>query len=211
MKPFLTEILACPIDKAFPLDIFIFQWEEPEPAVLEFFQSPTMELARAAFEKPLIDTAESDSGEFLASDQIVLGKKPFAEYLALVIEKIHELEVFRDTTEGLLVDVLACILGDIRDHVAQAISALEHNGSPQELFAELELDLTFLNAYKQRVEVEQGLLRCTQCQRWYPIVETIPQMLPDNLRNEKRELEFLTTWQDRLPEDIPTGGFPFHL
>ncbi|GAH22530.1 unnamed protein product [marine sediment metagenome] len=34
--------------------------------------------------------------------------------------------------------------------------------------------------------------------RWYPIIETIPQMLPDEYRDEKAEIKFLKTNKDLL-------------
>ena len=51
---------------------------------------------------------------------------------------------------------------------------------------------------KTEIEIETGLLFCAQCKRWYPIIETIPQMLPDEYRNEKKEIEFLKTNKDLL-------------
>lgn len=211
MKPFLTEILACPIDKSYPLDLFIFQWEEPEPTILEFLQNPSIDRMHTAFEQPLLNIVEEEGGELLISDQIVLGKKPLEEYLGLVLDKIHELDVFCDKTNSPLVTALPRILGEIRDQINDSISSVKELNQSRKILTKLELALTFLNAYKQRIEVDQGLLRCSQCQRWFPIVEGIPQMLPDNLRNEKKELEFLAKWQDQLPGDIPAEGLPFHL
>jgi uncharacterized protein YbaR (Trm112 family) len=211
LKPFLTEILACPIDKSFPLDVFIFKWEDPSPEVKEFFQTPSMEQATKAFQKNLVHTVEDEEGNFLVGDLIVLGKKPVAEYLRLVIEKIKELEVFRDTSDSFLVPHLAKILGPVRENIVRALDELKKGSAPTALMPKIELDLNFLNAYKQRVEVEEGLLRCPQCKRWYPIVETIPQMLPDNLRHQKKDLEFLSKWQERISGDIAREGQPWHL
>ena len=144
-------------------------------------------------------------------DLIVLGKKPFVEYLRLILEKIKELEVFHDTTDSLLVSKLAYILSSVRENVSRATEALKKGTAPKDLIPTLEIDLNLLNAYKQRVEVEQGLLRCPKCKRWYPIVETIPQMLPDNLRHQKKDLEFLTKWQTLVPEDVTREGQPWHV
>ncbi len=213
MKPFLTEILACPIDKSYPLDVFIFKWEDPSPEILDFFKNPkpTMEGAIKAFEKNLLNTENDEDGNLLARDLIVLGKKPLPEYLHLILEKIKELEVFHDTTDSVLVHQLAKILSSVRDKIKLASDDLKKGIVPSEVILKVEMDLNLLNAYKQRVEVEEGLLRCPQCKRWYPIVETIPQMLPDNLRHQKKDLEFLAKWQARVPKDIPTEGQPWHL
>src|SRR5690349_16869220 len=39
--------------------------------------------------------------------------------------------------------------------------------------------------------VEEGLLLCRACFRFYPIIEEIPIILPDDLRDKKKDIEFL--------------------
>ena len=39
--------------------------------------------------------------------------------------------------------------------------------------------------------ISEGALFCTKCSRFYPIIEEIPIMLPDELRDKKHEMEFL--------------------
>ena len=39
--------------------------------------------------------------------------------------------------------------------------------------------------------ISEGVLFCTKCSRFYPIIEEIPIMLPDELRDKKQEMEFL--------------------
>ncbi len=39
--------------------------------------------------------------------------------------------------------------------------------------------------------VSEGALFCSKCSRFYPIIEEIPIMLPDELRDKKLETEFL--------------------
>ena len=38
---------------------------------------------------------------------------------------------------------------------------------------------------------QQGILICTQCYRWYPVVNYLPELLPDHLRDWKRDLNIL--------------------
>ena len=38
--------------------------------------------------------------------------------------------------------------------------------------------------------ISEGALFCQKCSRFYPIIEEIPIMLPDELRNKKQEIEF---------------------
>lgn len=59
--------------------------------------------------------------------------------------------------------------------------------------------------------VLQGALFCTKCSRFYPIIDEIPIMLPDELRDKKQEVEFLKNNKEFLPEKIITSGSPWHL
>lgn len=59
--------------------------------------------------------------------------------------------------------------------------------------------------------VEEGALYCTKCSRFYPIIEEIPIMLPDELRDKKQDIEFLKNNKDKLPEKIIKQASPWHL
>ncbi len=59
--------------------------------------------------------------------------------------------------------------------------------------------------------VLEGALYCTECLRFYPIMEEIPIMLPDDLRNREQEIEFLARYAESLPEKITAGANPWHL
>jgi len=63
---------------------------------------------------------------------------------------------------------------------------------------------------KEDVVVE-GAIFCPKCSRFYPIMEEIPIMLPDDLRDKKLEMEFLNKNKDQLPEKIITKANPWHL
>jgi len=62
-------------------------------------------------------------------------------------------------------------------------------------------------------EVEEGALYCPSCGRWYPIVDSIPHMLPDYIREKEKafELGFLEKNKDKLPAKIVYRGKPFSL
>jgi len=59
--------------------------------------------------------------------------------------------------------------------------------------------------------ISEGVLFCQKCSRFYPIIEEIPIMLPDDLRDKKQEIEFLKNYKDKLPEKIITMANPWHL
>lgn len=59
--------------------------------------------------------------------------------------------------------------------------------------------------------VSEGALVCPKCSRFFPIIEEIPIMLPDELRDKKLEIDFLKKYQQELPEKIVKKGLPWHL
>ena len=59
--------------------------------------------------------------------------------------------------------------------------------------------------------VSEGALFCPKCSRFYPIIEEIPIMLPDELRDKKQEIEFLKNNKEQLPEKIISNAKPWHL
>lgn len=59
--------------------------------------------------------------------------------------------------------------------------------------------------------VSEGVLFCSKCSRFYPIIEEIPIMLPDELRNKEQEIQFLTSNKKNLPEKIISMAKPWHL
>ena len=59
--------------------------------------------------------------------------------------------------------------------------------------------------------VKFSILFCTKCSRFYPIIEEIPVMLPDELREKQTDIDFLKRWNNKLPEKIIKHGNPWHL
>ncbi len=59
--------------------------------------------------------------------------------------------------------------------------------------------------------IVSGVLTCERCGRYYPILDEIPVMLPDNLRNRKDDIAFLEKWKEKLPEKVVHGGKPWGL
>jgi SAM-dependent methyltransferase/uncharacterized protein YbaR (Trm112 family) len=51
------------------------------------------------------------------------------------------------------------------------------------------------------VEIKDGLLVCGGCGLWFPIIDYIPELLPDHLRDWEKDLAFLKTLEQKLPKD----------
>jgi uncharacterized protein YbaR (Trm112 family) len=64
-------------------------------------------------------------------------------------------------------------------------------------------------------EIEAALITCPKCGRWYPVIDGIPCMLPDDLRMSGKqnieEIAFLKRWKKRIPSEILEKGAPFGL
>lgn len=50
--------------------------------------------------------------------------------------------------------------------------------------------------------IEEGMLYCGRCSRFFPIIDEIPIMLPDELRDRERDIKFLQRWRDRIPDKV---------
>lgn len=62
-----------------------------------------------------------------------------------------------------------------------------------------------------KYEVKEGILYCSSCLRWYPIIDEIPRILPDDYRKREEDLNFLLLYKDKVPEIIRKQGKPFKL
>ena len=60
-------------------------------------------------------------------------------------------------------------------------------------------------------DVKSGLLYCIKCIRYYPIINGIPIMVPDNQRNFIHESDFLTPWINKIPDNIKSNSMPFNI
>ena len=61
------------------------------------------------------------------------------------------------------------------------------------------------------IVIIDGILYCKKCSRFYPIIDEIPIMLPDELREKEKDLQFLKKWKNCIPENILKNSNPWHL
>lgn len=74
----------------------------------------------------------------------------------------------------------------------------------------IEIDTVEDKTIKENV-IKEGVLFCLQCSRFYPIIEEIPVMLPDELRDKEMDIQFLQKWHEKIPSKIIKNGHPWHL
>ena len=98
-----------------------------------------------------------------------------------------------------LMDILACPVSDCRSELQLEIYRTHTLGTNRE---DVE-------------EIDEALLRCKKCGRWYPVIDGIACMLPDELRMDGKqhieETAFLERWKEKVPTDILKNGLPFGL
>jgi uncharacterized protein YbaR (Trm112 family) len=68
-----------------------------------------------------------------------------------------------------------------------------------------------LHVFEEGNEIVSGIIICSKCNRWYPIIDEIPHMLPDDLREKKEDVAFLRKWKEKIPQNTLTEGRPFKL
>jgi uncharacterized protein YbaR (Trm112 family) len=195
MKPWLFDILACPLDKHFPLKLYIFSFETPSEdfkSFIEIYETKDLDLIR---KEEIIKVFQEES-KTLISDNLVIEKTEFTAYLMSIISSIDELQnIYDNSSNNLSKKCFTMIKSIIKKKILDYIT----NNDPSRI-EEIYPELYFLNKIKMETEIESGILFCTKCNRWYPIIETIPQMLPDEYRNEEKEVEFLKNNKNLLDE-----------
>jgi uncharacterized protein YbaR (Trm112 family) len=68
-----------------------------------------------------------------------------------------------------------------------------------------------LHVFEEKDEIVTGMIICPKCMRWYPIRDEIPEMLPDELRKKRDEIDFLKKWRRKTLKKIISEGKPFNL
>ena len=195
MKPWLFDILACPIDKHFPLKLYIFSFEnklEEFQSIIDIYKNRDINLIK---KEKLIEVFQ-ENNEYFLRDNLVIEKKKISSYLEVIISSLNEFEnVFNNSTNQLSKKIFQIINSEVKSKILEIFKNLKFHHI-EDIFPELY----FINKVKLDIEIESGILFCNKCKRWYPIIDTIPQMLPDKYRDERKEIEFLETNKNLLDE-----------
>ncbi len=195
MKIWLFDILACPFDKFFPLKLYIFSFEnEPEEfqSIINIFHSRDINFIQ---NENIIDITREKKELFLR-DNIIVEKTKLKTYIDLTSSSLIEFEnIFDNTSNILSKKCIEIINTEVKSRI------LDFSSNPD--FNQIESilpELYFINKIKLDFEIQTGILFCNECKRWYPIIDTIPQMLPDKYRDEEKDIEFLENHKNLLNE-----------
>ncbi|MFX0187072.1 MAG: Trm112 family protein [Candidatus Hodarchaeota archaeon] len=197
MKPWLFDILACPMDKHFPLKLYIFSFETKPDEFQSFFniyQERDLDLIKS---QKIVEISKT-SGKLYIKDNIIIENNTVKTYFKLIISSIDELtNIIVKSTYDIAQKCFLIILTEIKDKIL-GFSQDIHLEKIEELLPELY----FINKIKIDTEIESGLLFCEKCNRWFPIIETIPQMLPDEYRDKEKDIQFLKTNKNLLDDEF---------
>jgi len=192
MKPWLFDLLCCPVCKGFPLKLYIFSFEtEPDEFLntLNIYEKRDLEQIRS---ENIIEIIK-ENGNILIKDEIIIEKNTINDYLKLILLSIEELNNISDISGN---KVSKKSLELITKEIKSRIIDFSKNPNVDEIDKILP-ELYFINKIKIETEIESGLFLCEGdgCNRWYPIIETIPMLLPDDAREryKEKEIEFLKT------------------
>ena len=197
MKPWLFDILACPIDKFFPLKLYIFSFEnEPEEfqSVINKYVDRDIDFIK---KERIIETSLKENELFL-KDNIIIEKTRLKNYLDVITSSLTEFENVSDNTSNKLSQKCFKIMNS---EVKSRINEFSKNPNSNQLDNILP-ELYMINKVKLDFEIKSGILFCNKCKRWYPIIDTIPQMLPDKYRDEKKEIDFLENHKNLLDKEF---------
>lgn len=197
MKLWLFDILACPIDKHFPLNLYILSFEnEPEEfqSIINNYVNRDIKFIK---NEKIIETSQ-ENNEFFLKDNIIIEKTKFKSYLEIITSSLIEFEnVFDNTSNQLSKNCVKIMNSEVKSRIAK----FSENPNFNQLDSILP-ELYFINKVKLDFEIESGILFCSKCKRWYPIIDTIPQMLPDKYRDQKKEIDFLENHKNLLDKKL---------
>ena len=143
----------------------------------------------------IIEISKDDKTPYI-KDNVIIEKSTAKKYLKLIIESIDELANIYDKTSNIIAkECFHLIINDIKVKILNFSEALNI-----EKIDEILPELFLLNKIKTEIEIESGLLFCDKCHRWFPIIDTIPQMLPDEYRDQEKDTNFLETNKNLLDQ-----------
>ena len=201
MKPWLLDILACPICKKFPLKLYIFSFETESDEfnnALTIYDNRDLDYIK---NEKVIEIIK-ENGDVLIKDEIVIEKTSLDKYLKLILLSVEELDNVIDKSGN---EISKKSLDLIKKEIKSNIVEFSRNANVDEIDTILP-ELYFINKIKIGIEIESGLFLCEGdgCNRWYPIIETIPMLLPDDAREryKQKEIEFLKTNKNLLDDEF---------
>ncbi len=103
MKPWLSDILACPIDKYYHLELLILKWETNISEIEEFLKIYKIRDEKLINNEELIKFSETEN-HIKIRDSIALKSKKSVDYLNAINSSIQELNNINNLTKEPAID-----------------------------------------------------------------------------------------------------------
>ena len=137
--------------------------------------------------------------------------KKLLDLLVCPFDKVSSLELFQFKAKASFASVNTISNNGGQDS-KNTLTSENENGRKMNDASTNPTSNSFSDMNEETTEiVEEGLLLCRSCLRFYPITEEIPIILPDELRDKKKDLEFLKTWNESIPNDLLKNLRPWTL
>ncbi|MBN1216649.1 MAG: hypothetical protein JXA99_14570 [Candidatus Lokiarchaeota archaeon] len=208
MKPWLHDILACPICKHYPLNLIVFSYENDDIFFKELIDDYFRKDLDFHINNKIPELFKEKNQIYYIRDNIIIEKTSINIYLDLIKSSLEEMNYVKDNT---LFTYSKKCLNLTKKEVKNKLIEFSNEQNQQKI-NKIYPELNFINKLKIETEIKDGLLFCSKCERWYPIIDSIPHMLPDKYRNKEDDIEFLKIHQKSLdPEFLNKNLKPFNL
>ncbi|MHA1476172.1 MAG: hypothetical protein ACTSQ5_13435, partial [Promethearchaeota archaeon] len=149
-----------------------------------------------------------DDNKLYINDFLILKPTPLETYLQELIQKLTELDLVHDLSQWQGENALKLCSETINENLKNALKKITEisNANPTQddskkimkIYESIIPDLEFLNLFKYNLEIDEAVIKCPKCNRWFPVFETIPQMLPDEVRNSESDRIFKEKWKSKF-------------
>jgi len=197
MRLWLFDILACPICKHYPLKLYIFSYQIEEDKFKQYLKDYNENTFNYE-NQDILEISQDNEEKIFIKDDIVIEKKPLIKYLKDIVTSVEELKNIEDLTPY---ETSKKCLSNARENIFTRLNEYSKKSDLDNIDSIIS-ELIFLNKLKMDAEIDSGILFCNECNRWFPIIDTIPRMLPDEYRDKAKELDFLKSKKDILNEDF---------
>ena len=145
-------------------------------------------------------------GRILIIDSNQVNPCEITEYFDYYINFLNEFEHIQDETDEEISNTIHEIIKNqitakIQDFSKQPKENPLDFTNIEELYAHIEpilQELLLLNYYIFNMEIEEGILKCPQCMRLFPIIGTIPRLLPKDMEKDEIDDKFEKRWKDKI-------------
>jgi uncharacterized protein YbaR (Trm112 family) len=158
-----------------------------------------------------------EKGKILIRDWNKVNPESIEKYLTYYREFLDEFELITDDSDNKTAIIIQNIVKTtIKDKVNRFceendfknFNEIEDKVADESIYSFIRTmepifqDLLLLNYYLFFMEIDEGILICPKCSRWFPIIETIPRILPKSMDRTDLDKDFKSKWKGKFPANV---------